>query len=448
MQVRPIARLVLGTAFFAGTFLPDLAAQSSTWTHLLPTPGLPARSATASAYDPVSGTVVVFGGYDQNNYKNDTFLFDGTGWTLVVTPTSPPARAAASMIFDAPSQKLVLFGGFNGQYKNDTWLWDGATHTWTQAFPTASPKAVTGPMLFSDPVSGAADQYGGFDGQFYQLKTYRWTGTTWQDLATPTSPWARCAACIARDEAHGKVVLFGGLAQVNPWNTWTFDGTNWTMESPDTQPPNRYDGMAAYDPALGSVVVFGGAEGGIPLNDSWRWTGSDWAQITTPAMPPARESHAMAYLPSIGQIVIAGGETHGVVIHDTWSLAHPQVFFDVGPGLAGGAGLPALTGAGDLAAGSGTGFTLHAGNTSAFNLVTLFVSTTQGAAPFKGGTFYPLPVLLALPLPADAAGQVNLAGTIPAGTPSGISFVMQAWMPDAGAPHGAAATNGLKALVP
>jgi len=441
-----IARSLIRLSLASAALLPVAAAQSSTWTPL--PAGFPLRSTMASAWDPVSQTMVVFGGYDDFAYKNETWLFDGTSWSLATTPVAPAPRAAPSMAFDKTSQKIVLFGGFNGAYLSDTWLWDGATKSWSPTTPAKSPKAVTGPMLFTDPLTGQVDEYGGYDGMFYQLKTWRWTGTTWQDLATPTSPWARSSGCITLDEAHGKVVLFGGLAQVNPWNTWTFDGTDWTMEAPANQPPLRYDGMAAYDPNLNSVVVFGGAEGGIPLNDTWRWTGSDWVQVTTPGKPSPRESHAMAYVPTIGRIVIAGGEAQGVIKHDTWTLAHPQTWFDVGPGLAGGSGVPSLSGEGDLAAGSTTGFTLHLAGTTPFNAVTLFVGAGVGSLPFKGGTFYPVPLLLAVLLPADASGAVNLPATIPAGTPSGTSFVLQAWMPDAGAVHGAAASNGLKGLVP
>jgi len=67
----------------------------------------------------------------------------------------------------------------------------------------------------------------------------RWTGTDWQQLDPSVKPWARAAATVSNDPAHGNVVLFGGLASVNPWNTWTWDGNNWTELSLALQPPNR-----------------------------------------------------------------------------------------------------------------------------------------------------------------------------------------------------------------
>ena len=42
--------------------------------------------------------------------------------------------------------------------------------------------------------------------------------------------------------------MFGGLADVNPNNTWTYDGTTWTLQSPAVQPLLVYAASAAFDP--------------------------------------------------------------------------------------------------------------------------------------------------------------------------------------------------------
>jgi hypothetical protein len=41
--------------------------------------------------------VVLFGGYDDGRYLNDTWTFDGTRWTRVTAANSPPARESSSM---------------------------------------------------------------------------------------------------------------------------------------------------------------------------------------------------------------------------------------------------------------------------------------------------------------------------------------------------------------
>jgi len=432
-----------------GALAPARASNPATDWQLAQPPVKPPRFAgMASAFDPVSNRLLAFGGYDAQKYLADTWAFDGQTWAKLVTPVAPPARAGASMAFDSVTQTVVLFGGYDGVYLGDTWIWNGASGTWSAASPATSPIAVTGPMLFTDPVNGHAIVYGGYDGVFYQLTTYRWTGSNWQFLPQATPPWARVAAAVALDPVRHKVVLFGGLADVNPWNTWTWDGAQWSQQFPSQQPANRYDAWAAFEPHLGQVVLFGGASGGAALNDTWAWDGGNWHELLPAHAPPKRESFAMAFVPALDRIVVAGGEDGNLVLNDTWSFADLGEFSDIGPGLGGALGPPALSGSGDLAPGSAAGFTLALGNAPPLAPVSLVVGLSQGALPLKGGTLYPVPVLLIVPLQASGAGTLALPASIPSGVPGGTSLVLQGWMPDATAPQHFGASNGLKAIVP
>jgi hypothetical protein len=225
------------------------------------------------------------------------------------------------MAFDRVTRELVLFGGFDGtHYLGDTWLWDGATSSWTQAHPKSSPTSVTGPMLFTDPKNGHADQFGGYDGKFYQLTTWRWNGSTWLHLHPTNTPGARSIAVAALDSARKNVVLFGGLGDVRTDNTWTWDGTDWTQQSPSVQPPTRYGAGSAFDPKLHMVVIFGGGVGGVDQNQTWAWTGTDWTQLTTPKFPAARESMGMAYDAASSQFLVFGGIGGNTLFRDTWQL--------------------------------------------------------------------------------------------------------------------------------
>jgi hypothetical protein len=275
------------------------------------------------AYDPVRKKVVLFGGLGTNGYQNDTWTFDGTNWSKVQTASAPPARTSAQMAYDIVTKKVVLFGGYNGvNYLGDTWLWDGATSTWTKATPTRSPKPVTGPSLFTDPVSGHVDNFGGFDGMFYQLTMWSWTGTTWQNLNPPNVPTARSLAAVGVNFATKSVVMFDGLGDVNPYNTWTWDGSNWTQQSPPTQPESLYGAGGAFDAKLKGVVIFGGGHAGVDVNDTWGWTGSDWVQLTPAQSPVAREGEGMVWDAAQGHILIFGGESgNGAAYYnDTWAL--------------------------------------------------------------------------------------------------------------------------------
>src|SRR6185503_9338866 len=174
-----VAAICLTLALLAGVshaqFAPALPPP--TWKKLSPAVSPSARAGHAIAYEPVSGKVVIFGGYDDANYLDETWSFDGTTWTQETPPSSPPPRAAASLAHDVVTQSLVLFGGYDGTgYLGDTWLWDGATSSWTNVPTAIAPPAVTSPMGFEDPLSGHAVIFGGYDGQFYQNGTWIFQG--------------------------------------------------------------------------------------------------------------------------------------------------------------------------------------------------------------------------------------------------------------------------------
>jgi len=301
--------------------LSAFAGSSPTWLKLNPPNSPSGRAAFAMAYDPASKNVVVFGGFDFNGYKNETWLFDGTTWTQANPANAPSARAAASISYDQPSGKLILFGGYDGSnYLGDTWIWDGLAQSWTQATPATQPTAVSLPMSFSDPVNGRAEMFGGFDGNFFQEITWQWTGSDWLQLNPKNFPSARGASVVANDYAHKTVLIFAGLGDVNPNNTWTWDGTNWTQQNPSTQPPSTYYAAAAFDPDLKEVVATGGGLG----QSTWAWTGSDWVTVTTAQTPSARWSQWLAYDTQSKQLLMFGGQNAGSMSNVTYQLIAPR----------------------------------------------------------------------------------------------------------------------------
>jgi hypothetical protein len=278
------------------------------------------RGAMAMVYDGVSKKVILFGGFGATSYLNDTWTWDGVKWTQIATAIAPSPRAASGVGFDRVTGKVVLFGGFDGtNYLGDTWLWDGATYTWTQANPSTNPTAVTLPMLFNDPLSGRIDQFGGFDGFLYQDITWRWTGTDWVQVRTSTIPYARGAGTAVYDPVHKNVVLWGGLADLNPLNTWTFDGTNWTEQFPVTQPDITYYLGSTYDPSLQQVIITGGFDS-ANLSETWVWTGSDWLKLVPQITPPGRVSLGLAYDEASQQLIMFGGQNSTTLLNGTWKL--------------------------------------------------------------------------------------------------------------------------------
>jgi N-acetylneuraminic acid mutarotase len=303
---------------------------SANWTKLSPATSPTARFGHAMAYDPVSKKIVVFGGIG-NTYRNDTWTFDGTAWTKEHPPVAPPVRTGAAMLFDRKTKKVVMFGGYNGGHTNasflrDTWLWDGATSTWTEVKMNTMPAHATGAVLFHDPLTGGVMMFGGWNAtqRVPNLhETYRWTGQEWQKLHPKTVPIGRGWAVAVLDPIRKNVVMTGGSGDtIRTDNTYTWDGKDWTQQFPTTQVDALVFAGIVFDPTLKAVVVFGGwdEELGQDINQTWSWDGSNWVQLTTKKSPPAREGLGMAYDPATHEAVMFGGQFvgSGHEFRDTW----------------------------------------------------------------------------------------------------------------------------------
>jgi hypothetical protein len=306
--------LVAGLAIAAAQ--PGLAAN---WKQLSPPNSPPGRSLFAMVYDPISKKVIAFGGSGATGNLNDTWAFDGTTWTKINTTGAPSARNGVTLAYDRPTKKLVMFGGYSGsKYLSDTWTFDGATSTWTQVnMPTPPPKA-TGTMLFSDPVTGRAMMFGGYDATQpvpVYANTYLWAGTHWKKLHPATIPLPRAWGIATLDVARHNVVLTGGVGDtIRTDNTWTWDGADWTQVFPATQIQGLFDAAYAYDPAAQAVVVFGG------VAESWEWDGTTWIQVVPGSSPTQRDGPSMATLPASRQTIMFGGSDTSGELNETWQL--------------------------------------------------------------------------------------------------------------------------------
>ena len=293
----------------------------STWTQLSPATSPPVREDASMAYDPATGTVVLFGGYN-GSALSDTWSWNGATWSQLTPATSPPARWSATMAYDPATGTLVLFGGYSGSsYLSDTWSWNGTT--WSQLAPADSPPARGGAMMDYDPAISTMVLFGGSAGSGFLSDTWTWNGTTWSQLTPADSPPGRLNGTMAYDPATDTMVLFGGAGITALADTWTWNGTNWSQLTPAASPSTRYGASMAYDPATGTMVLFGGDGSSGPLSDTWTWNGTTWSQLTLAASPPARVYASMAYDTATGDMVLFGGDGSSANLNDIWTYGFP-----------------------------------------------------------------------------------------------------------------------------
>ncbi len=236
------------------------AASNTTWPC--------ARYGHTMAFDYARGVVVMHGGHNNPdwediNYLNDTWEWDGTSWARRSTANSPPPRKDSALAYDSRRNVCVLFGGMINPVTNarlqDTWEYDG--NNWVNRTPASG------------------------------------------------SPALRDSHSFAYDASRGVCVLFGGngsaeLPGVND-ALWEWNGNAWTRV-PFASPAARWGSKLLYDPAREGLVLFGGRERGATSESNAVW---HLARSSITAPPPAVVTRRPGETAEISAAVSSSGPT-------------------------------------------------------------------------------------------------------------------------------------------
>jgi hypothetical protein len=313
------------------------------WTQLSPSLSPPARYGASMAFDPVSGTAILFGGRNAaGQLLSDTWRFGlhciaktscSLRWTQPAPLTIPPARADAAMAFDDFLQRVILTGGTSGSGTlNDTWRFDTSTNTWTletPAFqfpagfysPNRSNTAVA--SCFSFRTFEGALLFGGFNGSFVSPLGDTWihefatvlsvNDTGWFRVLPNTPPAARLGHAMANYPVSNRVVLYGGQAWSQLFNnpttlTDTWNGNcdpssaTWANAAPAHNPGAKIFHAMTTGPSGLTVVLFGGSSLPFPrLANGPFPNGADQSQTWT-------WGRQVACVPTDGSEVVVGTE--------------------------------------------------------------------------------------------------------------------------------------------
>ena len=254
------------------------------WTEVQAPDGPPARFGHNAVYDAVHGRMVVFGGQSAGGaFFDDIWAFHmafdvagvGTWARLKSGEVGPSARYGAAGALD-PTGRLLISHGFTdaGRF-DDTWGFDLAGESWTEASPQGA-RPLERCLMRSvwDPSSGRLLMFGGqstgipFLGDLWELTEDGWFERTAEPKPSPRNFYA-----MAFDDEGGRLLLFGGSTQDGPANDlWQLDSASnsWSEESPEGEAPSaRFGHDAVWLPDTRSLVVFGGRSGSQDLNDLW-----------------------------------------------------------------------------------------------------------------------------------------------------------------------------------
>lgn len=205
------------------------------------------RFSPAFAYSTVDQAFLMFGGGPLN--FADTWLLDAQTktWLKVIDDAdlnAPAGRAEVgnSMVYDKHNNVFILFGGMcadpklnrcdRGVSLGDTWVYDIATNTWTEMYPTVSPSARERHSLVYDEVNQITLLFGGrtcavkgcADGILLNdVWAYDYATNTWSAIPSDSDPQPvpRFLAAMAFDPTTSTSVVFSGKTNVAVGDIWT-----------------------------------------------------------------------------------------------------------------------------------------------------------------------------------------------------------------------------------
>lgn len=276
------------SAFYHGDFWSFRNGQWSLMPESDKAPGGGCESPLAARDTDRNVLVVVCGGIE-------TYEFNGAEWKALDPAKDPPARYYGSMVYDQKLKKTIIFGGYFGNnYRNDTWAWDGTNWAELKVDSDKRPPHRGLAAMWYDPLQQKTIVYGGLGRGSVNEKISRyddmWSfdGTRWTKMSVSNGPGVRFGPQYAINPTTGKLLLFGGLRAENidedslrqyfANDTWEWDGASsrWTRLEPTRVPDVRENGGMAWDPVTGRMTMFAGYADGFYRSDVWTWTGQDW----------------------------------------------------------------------------------------------------------------------------------------------------------------------------
>jgi hypothetical protein len=308
-----------------------------------------ARTSHAMAYNPTTGKVYVFGGYDaMGSTLDDLWEWDGKTWAQVTADLRPPARSDAALAYDPVRKSLILFGGtsYYGQsVYGDTWEWNSTSRAWTQLFPTTSPDALSGHGMVTDTVRNKILLFGGMGSNYWfgpgygipykdpiRNEVWEWDGNTvtWKDrtpVVSSSTPTPRQYPIMAFDEGRQKLFLFDGPNYMTGYPTslsafWEWDpiSAGWAQRDSGDSLDYGYSIYVAYDSIRRREVLLTDAyDSATSNNETWEIDakGPTYYVRALANTPSSRSGAAMAFDSGRGVVVLFGGSSTQYV-NETW----------------------------------------------------------------------------------------------------------------------------------
>ena len=297
------------------------------WVQVNASAGWSARNRHSSVVMP-DGSIVLMGGWEGYNVKNDVWRStdNGTTWTQVNENAGWSARRSHSSVV-MPDGSIVLMGGWDSSSRNDIWRSTDNGTTWTQVNTGYrwSARYSHSSVVMPD---GSIVLMGGVDSSdSYYNDTWQSTDNfaVWTKL-NESAGWSARQGHSSVVMPDGSIVLMGGyggsfIFYNDVWRSMD-NGETWTQVNASAGWSARRSHSSVVMPD-GSIVLMGGSDIGGPRNDVWRSTdnGATWTQVDASTEWSTRYMQSAVVMPD-GSIVLMGGyqDAGTAYYNDVWRV--------------------------------------------------------------------------------------------------------------------------------
>jgi N-acetylneuraminic acid mutarotase len=263
----------------------------------------PGRKSIDAVLAPTLNQLFVYGGDQQpftmalpapRQFVDDLWSYDWASgqWSMVATGVPPGPRGQYAAALDSKRNRILYFGGRKGAtatppLTNEIWAYDPTAKSWAQLMPTGTaPVARVGHRVAYDAAGDRLLMFGGDKADsfnagdmladFWELDFAASADGAWKQIAATGGPSARRDVALAIDDAHKRLVVYGGASDFATYqgDVLVFDLTagSWkNLNTGSNAPSARFAMKMVYDAPRDKFVMFGGHDLGTVgiLNDLW-----------------------------------------------------------------------------------------------------------------------------------------------------------------------------------
>jgi Galactose oxidase, central domain len=265
------------------------------------------RNAHMMSYNSAENYTLLFGGADEKQVLNETWLLKNTSWKKI-SGDAPPACTFGNLVYDEANNRFILFGGSKVLFGPDTLCnhfllndtWEFKNEKWKKLDTKTNPTARAEASMAYDDVRKKIVLFGGYmfsnDGlEYVKLKdTWEFDGTDWNKIVT-NGPSPRSGAAMIFNRKKNSCILFGGSIPRNATDSSIFNGITWSWNGSlckevKTEAANSYNPAMAYNADENRIVRFGGWDGKQRLNSTWQLAQNEWEEIKTANAPSQQKN--------------------------------------------------------------------------------------------------------------------------------------------------------------